>query len=110
MSMLSSRSCTFSARARSETPSSHTTSTGVRDWRPTICSATRSSGARRRRRTREVLVRRLSVKASLAPFTSGSFSGSETERFSSVETEQVSTCSFPGKNSASQPFTRSKAT
>ena len=70
-------------------PSTYNTSTGVTDCRPTTCSSIFSSGARNRRRTREVFVRTLSTKESRAPFTSGSFSGSDTERFSSVPAGQV---------------------
>ena len=70
----------------------------------------RSSGARRRRRTREVLVRMDSTKQSMDPFTSGSLSGGEMDRFSSVAVMRVSTLSFPGKNRATQPLTRSKTT
>ena len=60
---------------------------GVTVWRPAMTSAIFSSGARRRRRTRDVLVRRDSTKESMAPLMEGSFSGSLTDRFSSVATE-----------------------
>ena len=110
MSICSTLAFTCRASSGSAMPSTYNTSTGVRDCRPTICSSTFSSGARNRRRTRDVLVRTLSTKASLAPFTSGSFSGLDTDRFSSVPADRVSTLSFPGKNRATAPSIRSKIT
>ena len=65
-------------------PSKYKMSTGVTLCRPAKISAIFSSGARSRRRTREVLVRRDSTKESLAPFNEGSLSGALTDRFSSV--------------------------
>ncbi len=110
MSISSRRAFTLAASPGSAIPSIYSTSTGVTDCRPTTCSSIFSSGARNRRRTSEVLVRRLSTKESLAPFTSGSFSGLETDRFSSVPADRVSACSFPGKNRATDPSMRSKTT
>ena len=91
-------------------PSIHSTSTGVRDCRPTICSRIFSSGARIRRRTKEVLVRRLSTKESRAPFRAGSFSGSPTDRFSSVATGKTRQSSLPSRKRAQLPLIRAKTT
>ena len=110
MSICSSLAFTRAASPGSAIPSIYSTSTGVTDCRPTICSSIFSSGALKRLRTSDVLVRRLSTKESRAPFTSGSFSGLETERFSSVPADRVSTCFFPGKNRATEPSIRSKTT
>ena len=111
MSMSSSRFRIRATVSGSAMPSSHSTSTGVRDCRPTMRSPIFSSGARRRRRTREVLVRTLSTKESRAPFRGGSFSGSPTERFSSVATGTTTAVSGrSGRNRAQAPSIRARAT
>ena len=57
-----------------------------------------------------VLVRIDSTKDSRTPFRAGSFSGSPTERFSSVGTGRVSASARPGKNRAQLPRIRSLTT
>ena len=61
-----------------------TTVTLVRVCLPTTVSNRRSRGVRRCRRSRLVLVRTVSVKASLGPLEVFSTSGSEGDRFSGV--------------------------
>ena len=109
MSMSASCPATRFTRVGSVSPSIYKRSTRVADWRPTVCSRMRSSGALMWRRTMEVLVRRLSTKASRAPLSTVSLLGAEMERFSSVPVNRESTADSPGKNSRHQPDTRSKA-
>ena len=57
-----------------------------------------------------VLVRTDSTKDSRTPFRAGSFSGSPTDRFSSVTTGRVRASPRPGKNRAQLPRIRSFTT
>ena len=84
MSTAARRRLVSATRSGLVMPSIYRMSTGVTVWRPAMTSAIFSSGARSRRRTREVLVRRDSTKESLAPLREGSFSGGLRARFSSV--------------------------
>ena len=107
ISISSKRAFTCSTISGSVIPSRERTSTLVRDCRPTICSAIRNSGAFKCLLTKLVFVRRDSTKESLDPFRTVSFSGSDTERFSSVPTLKESTDPFPGKKRRQLPAMRS---
>ena len=108
MSMASMRRSTAFTSSGSVRPSIHRMSTGVTLWRPTSSSLIFRLGARRRRRTKEVLVRMDSTKESRGPLMGGSFSGSETERFSSVPVLKERQTDSPGKSSRQLPPMRSK--
>ena len=55
-------------------------------------------------------MRRLSTKESRAPFRAGSFSGSPTERFSSVATGKTRQSSLPSRKRAQLPLMRANTT
>ena len=69
-----------------------------------------SAGVARRRRTRAVLTRRVSTKASLAPLRDFSSVGSDTARTLSLRTSKQTACRAPSKRRAQQPRVRSSAT
>ena len=71
-------------------PSIYNSATPVPDSRPTTACSTFSDGVRSFLRTREVLVRSVSTKASLPPFMAFSTVGSLTERVSLVRVSKVS--------------------
>ena len=108
MSMLRSRRDTASTSEGSVIPAREHTVTLVKLRRPTTCSSSRSSGARRCRRSRLVLVRTVSVKASLALLMVVSTWGGAIPRFSPVLTSKAAASSLP--NSTRQnPLTSSDA-
>ena len=89
MSMSEMRLSASSATLCWATPSIYNSATPVPESRPTTSCEILSCGERIFRLTREVLVRRVSTKASLPPLIAFSTAGSLTERVSLVRVSKV---------------------
>ena len=109
-SMASRRARTASRVSRFATPSSQRTATSVPLRRPTTVWRSLRVGVRSRRRTREVLVRSVSTKASLAPLMVFSAAGGEIERLSVLRTSKLTAFCVLSNTTAQQPCSRSFAT
>lgn len=100
-----SRRVSAETSAGGVTPSSHTTATLVRLLLPTGNSVRRRKGERRWRRRRLVLVRTVSVKGSLAPFTVCSTAGGAGMRFSPVFISKATARPMLSNTSTAKPLT-----
>ena len=92
---------------RGVTPSSHTSETLVRLLVPTVSSVMRRKGLRRWQRVRVVLVRAVSVKASLAPLTVCSTVGGAGMRRIADLASKATALGKSSNTSAAKPLTSS---
>ena len=106
-SMLSSLAAISSTLAGSATPSINIMATRVLLFLPILLSTSFSLGEQMRRRTREVLMRRVSTKESLPPFRDFSNVGSDMERTLEVRTSKHSASLRESNTMAQWPWVRS---